>query len=268
MALLGGPLTQNLEVKMLQQRRQNITWDNYVTFGLVARYQGSNNTGFGHSNSTVFWKDLVGNADLSLTGGLVPGTRRWGSNYFESLKVNVTNFTWLSSQLPSSFSPENCTLEVVFMPYAGADNTGGGDIIGIDDIESPPYTTVTLEMNSLNASFLVEESATFVTLNRRPVVANTIYSVSMPVSPFNPIPAQNGAKGIYYNGIRQYRANRTANLFVQLPVHLLNLASNPVLNDIKQIFFGRIYEVRVYNRALSESEIALNASLDLQIYTP
>ncbi len=253
---------------MLQHRNQIVAWnDNYISFGLVARYQGSNNTGIGHSATATVWKDLIGNADLTLIGGLVPGTRQWGANYFESLRVNISTFAWRSSPLPTSFSPENCTLEVVFMPYTGADSSNGGDIIGIDDIASPPYTTIALEMQALNASFLVEETANFVVVNRRGLVANTIYTSSMPVSPFRPIPAQNGSKAIFYNGTQQYRANRTANLFVQLPEHFLSLASNPALVDVRQIFFGRIYEVRIYNRALTSLEIAFNASLDLQRYT-
>ncbi len=252
---------------MLQQRRQVVAWtDDYVAYGLIARYQGLNNTGIGHSATTAVWKDLIGNADLLLTGGLVPGTRQWGPDYFESRKVNVSYFTWISSPLPPSFSPENSTMEVVFMPYVGADGVDGGDVIGIDDIVSPPFTTIALEMRALTARFLVEESANFVAVNQRTLVANTLYTVSMPVSPFRSVPALNGSKAIYYNGVQQYRANRTANLFVQLPEHYLSLASNPVIMDVRQIFFGRIYEVRIYNRALAPSEIALNAALDLTRY--
>lgn len=252
---------------MLQQRSQVVAWDDgYISLGMVARYQGLNNTGSGHRDDTTIWKDLVGSADLTLTAGLAPGTRQWGPDYFESRKVNVTIFSWLSSPLPSSFSPETCTLEIVFMPYTGADSGRGGDIIGVDDIATIPYTTVTLEMQGMNASFLVEESASFTVVNRRTLVANTLYTASMPISPYSAIPAQNGSKAIYYNGAQQYRANRTGNFFVQLPQHFLNLSGNPAVLDVWQIFFGRIYEVRLYSRALDPGEIAWNAALDLQRY--
>ncbi len=252
---------------MLQVRREIVAWyDDYVAYGLIARYQGANNTGVGHSSSALVWKDLVGNADLSLLGGLVPGTRQWGVNYFESLKVNVTYFNWSSSPLPPQFTPENSTLEVAFRPYAGADSANGGDIIGVDDVSTSPYTTVSLEMQGMNASFLVEESATFVVVNRRTLTANTLYTASMPVSPYSAVAALNGSKAIFYNGTQQYRANRTGPLYVQLPAHYLSLASNPAIVDIRQIFFGRIYEVRVYSRALTAGEIAQNAALDLQRY--
>ncbi len=252
---------------MLQQRRQVVSWDDgYVSAGLIARYLGGNNTGQGHSATTTLWKDLIGNADLTLPEGLVPGTRQWGPNYFESLKVNISHFAWASSPLPPSYSPENSTLEVVFMPFAGADSSNGGDVVGIDDVPTIPYTTITLEMQALNASFLVEERANFVVVNRRALTANTRYTVSMPVSPFSPVPALNGSKAIFYNGVQQYRASRIGNFFVQLPEHYLSVASNPVLIDVRQLFFGRIYEVRLYNRALSPEEIAQNAALDLQRY--
>ncbi len=252
---------------MLQQRRQIVAWDDYITNGLIARYQGSNNTGSGHSASTVIWKDLIGTADLTLNGGLVPGTRQWGSNYFESLKVNISIFAWLSSALPPGFTPENCTIEVVFMPYVGADTSTGGDLVGIDDIIPPPFTTITFEMRGLNGAFAVIETSTYTIRNTRALSANTLYTISMPISPYSPIAAQNGFKAIYYNGAQQYRAARINNLYVQLPEHYLSLSSNPVLLDVREIFFGRIYEVRLYNRALNAAEIAHNAALDLRIYS-
>ncbi len=251
---------------MLQQRREVVSWEAYITGGLVARYQGANNTGAGHSASAVVWKDLVGNADMSISAPLLPGTRQWGPNYFESLKVNPSHFAWLSLPLPASFSPENSTMEVVFMPYTGADSANGGDIIGCDNIPTPPYTTIALEMSGMAASFLVEESATFVTVNRRTLVANTMYTVSMPVSRFNPVPTLNGTKAIFYNGLQQYRAARIANLFVQLPEHRINLFGNPVIIDVRQVFYGRIFETRIYNRALTDAEIVQNAAIDRRVY--
>ncbi len=251
---------------MLQQRREIVAWDAYATSGLVARYQGLYNTAAGHSSSTLIWEDLIGDADLFISSPLLPGTRQWGPNYFESLKVNQTHFAWLSSPLPAIFSPEHSTMEVVFMPYTGADSSNGGDIIGIDAVPTAPFTTVALEMSAMNASYLVEETSTFVTVNRRTLTANTIYTASMPVSPFSSIPAQNGTKAIFYNGAVNYRAARIAPLFVQLPQHTVNLSGNPAILDVRQVFYGRIYEVRIYNRALTDAEIANNARLDRQIY--
>lgn len=251
---------------MLQQRREIVAWDEYVTSGFIARYQGLNNTAAGHSASAVIWKDLIGNADMTISASLLPGTRQWGPNYFESLKVNPAHFAWLSSPLPALFSPENCTMEIVFMPYVGADSSMGGDIIGCDDVPNPPYTTITLEMSSLSANYLVEETSALVVVNRRTLVANTIYTASMPISAYSPFPAQNGTKSIFYNGALQYRAARSAPLFVQLPEHRINLSGNPVLIDVRQVFYGRIYEARIYNRALTDAEIAQNALLDRRIY--
>lgn len=251
---------------MLQQRREIVAWDAYVTSGLVARYQGLYNTAAGHSASTLVWEDLVGQADMVISAPLVPGTRQWGPNYFESLKVNPTHFAWLSSPLPSSFSPENSTMEIVFMPYAGADTSEGGDLIGCDNVPNPPFTTIALEMRDLTANYLVEETRTFVVVNRRTLTANTIFTASMPVSPFSAVPAQNGTKAIFYNGTLQYRAARIAPLFVQLPEHRINLSGNPVIIDVRQVFYGRIYEARIYNRALTDAEIANNARLDRLIY--
>lgn len=251
---------------MLQQRRQVVTWGAYVTDGLVAYYRGDNNTGFGHSADTALWKDLIDGADLTLSPGLKPGTRQWGRNYFESLKVNPDPYSWLSAPLPAGFSPENCTLEVVFMPYAGASGTDGGDVIGCDDVPSAPYTTITLEMAGLNGSFLMEEKSTFVSLNKKLLTANTMYTASMPVSPFSPVAGQNGSKAIWYNGVRNYVAARISNLFVQLPEHTINMGGNPALPSVAQNYYGRIFEARVYSRALTAAEITHNAALDRKNY--
>ncbi len=251
---------------MLQQRREIVAWQNYVTEGLVALYDGFNNTGAGHSQTTEVWKDLLGSADMTILTPLRPGTRQWGPNYFESIRVNQAWFAWLSAPMPPSFSPENSTMEVVFMPYAGADSANGGDIIGCDDIPSQPFTTYSLQMAALTAEFLVCETSTLTVVNRRALTANTIFTASMPISPFNAVPALNGTKAIFYNGALGFRAARIANFFVQLPQHRINLSGNPVLMDVRQVFYGRIYTARIYNRTLTDAEIARNAALDRQIY--
>ncbi len=248
---------------MSQQRRQVITWQkSYVTSGLVARYLGSNNTGNGHDAATTVWKNLLGSADMVLAAGLQPGTRQWGVNYFESLKVSVAAFSWLSGNLPLEFTPENCTVQVVFMPYTGADASNGGDVIGLDNITTNPYTTITLQMSGLNAQVIFQETSNFTTTSTRTLLANMIYSVTLLATPYSAIPARNGRKTIYYNEVRFYDMARTANFFVQLPRHYISVAGNPAIVSPLQNFYGRIYEIRLYNRMLTQAEIVKNVGLD------
>ena len=90
----------------------------YVQDGLVAQWDGIDNTGTGfHDPNATTWKDLRGNLDLALTGD---GT--WSANG-NSLVVNGLS---ASSQ---SAAPEYRTIEVV---YKKTDNSGrilfsGGD---------------------------------------------------------------------------------------------------------------------------------------------
>lgn len=252
---------------MPSQRQQVIVWSKgYVTSGLIARFLGSNNTGNGHSTTTAVWKDLVRNNDLTLPQGLKAGTRQWGINYFESLKVAVDPFAWLSGNLPPEFTPEKCTAEIVFMPYTGNDAGNGGDVIGFDDISTSPYTTITLQMNALNANSYFQETGSFTLTYGRAILANNIYSTSMSAYPYNSVPARNGQKRVFYNGILAFTAPRTNNFFVQLPNHYMSLSGNPVIISNLQNFYGRIYEVRVYNRVLSPAEVLHNANLDRAIY--
>lgn len=248
---------------MAEQRRQVITWQKgYVTSGLVGRYLGSNNTGNGHSASTTVWKNLAGSADMVLSTTLRAGTRQWGPNYFESLRVSVSPFSWLSGDLPVEFTPENCTIQVVFMPYTGADASNGGDIVGLDDIPTNPYTTITLQMSALNAQVIFQETSNFSISNTRALLANMIYSVTLLATPFNLIPERNGRKIIYYNEVQTYNLARTANFFVQVPVHHISAGGNPAIISAAQNFYGRIYEIRLYNRQLTPVEIVKNAALD------
>ncbi len=252
---------------MPSQRRQVITWQTgYVTSGLIVRYLGSNNTGAGHSSTTAVWKNLVGDSDATLAAGLRAGTRQWGVNYFESLKVSVAPYSWISNALPEQFSPENCTLEAVFMPYTGADASNGGDIVGIDDIPNNPYTTITLQMSALNAQIIFQETGNFTITNTRALLANNIYNVCMQASYYSPVPARNGRKIIYYNGIQTFNAARSANFFVQLPTHYVAMGGNPALPTSVQNFYGRIYEIRLYNRILSPREVLRNANADRAAY--
>ncbi len=252
---------------MSSQRRQVITWQTgYVTSGLIARYLGSNNTGAGHSATTTVWKNLVGNSDASLAAGLRAGTRQWGVNYFESLRVSVVPYSWISSLLPGEFSPENCTLEAVFMPYPGSDASAGGDVTGIDDVPDNPYTTITLQMSSLNAQSIFQETSNFTITNTRALLANNIYNASLQASYYSPVPSRNGRKIIYYNGVQTFNMARSANFFVSLPAHYISMGGNPAIISSNQNFYGRIYEIRLYNRVLSPREVLRNANSDRITY--
>ncbi len=252
---------------MAEQRRLVITWQKgYVASGLVARYLGSNNTGSGHSTTTTVWKNLVGSADMVLSTSLRAGTRQWGANYFESLRVSVSAFSWLSGNLPPEFTPENSTIQVVFMPYVGADAGNGGDVVGLDNVATNPYTTIALQMGALNAQTIFQETSNFTISNTRALTANLVYSVTLVATPYSAIPARNGRKKIYYNEILFYDQARTANFFIQLPSHYISASGNPGILSTNQNFYGRIYEIRLYNRMLTPAEIARNVALDRANY--
>ena len=70
--------------------------DDIVKDGLLVWYDGDNNTGNGHSNATTTWKDLSGNGnDATLNGFDGTATSGWNSNYLafdgENDKVELKN---------------------------------------------------------------------------------------------------------------------------------------------------------------------------------
>lgn len=59
----------------------------YITEGLIIHYDGINNTGNGHSNTTTTWKDLSGNENNATLVGF-DSTSGWQDNYLKFDGVN------------------------------------------------------------------------------------------------------------------------------------------------------------------------------------
>ena len=67
----------------------------YVQDGLIAMWDGIENTGWGsHSSNTLIWKDLVGNLDLFYTGSLGNMVGYWESDCFRA--VSKGRYAWMN----------------------------------------------------------------------------------------------------------------------------------------------------------------------------
>lgn len=210
----------------------------YVTSGLIHRWDGINNTGSGHSGSATTWKDLVGSSDLTITGQYAS----WVSNalsFVDSLKDYVYTDT-LDNQ-------SACTLEVCFEstgstntnivminPESGTDLRNARQVVIYTDNTVGGYATSGLTYSNTEAA--ISDIRT-VSVNYTDLAVNSMYI--------------NAAAASLSNKTHSYRYDGTHQMYVGG-------------NDNNTKFTGKVYSVRIYNRALTAEEIAANYAVDLE----
>lgn len=207
----------------------------YVQEGLVLHYDGINNTGSGHSSTTTTWKDLSGNGnDATITGGT------WGSSYVTFTETNTSNGIKTNSNFPIDFSQ---TFNIVF-EYSAID--------GIDPLfGSRTTTTDGFMIWNFDSSVSLDTigNSTRVAIGDR-LDANTIYNLTFVFS--------EGTMKMYKNGtLHKQTSITTGSIEMPLTVFTAGAQSNSI---------GNVYSVKVYNRALSDSEVLQNYQIDNSKY--
>lgn len=239
--------------------------DGYVIDGLVARHVASRNQGDHFDPAALTWRDLVGNADLVLTPSSLTTARKWGANYFDSQKTGAAWFTWLAT-LPPEFTPESCTIEQVMMPTADGDGSAGGDVWGINGKPAAPYISADNEMYGKNIRFYAPETSSYSQVGaNQTLVLNQLYRVSSQIQPYN---SGAGRKQMWIDGVKKIDVARTAaKLYItESPARLSVMGNGGDFRVATQVFYGRLYELRIYNRTLTPEEIAQNYARDVAVY--
>ncbi len=237
--------------------------DGYVHNGLVARYIASRNARTGYDPSALIWRDVVGHADLQITPASLDASRKWGANYFASQKADATWYT-MQAKLPESLNPEDCTVEFVMMYTEPADTTNGGDIWSFNARDTAPYATADNEVYGSSLRFYAPETASYSQVGAQGLTANKMYGVSTQIQPYND---GAGRKQMYLNGVRKVDVARAASqLYIRKSPVDLALLGNPAFQQPAQLFFGKLYELRIYGRALTPEEIAQNYARDAAVY--
>jgi len=216
----------------------------YVSDGLILHYDGINNTGVGHSNTTTTWKDLSGNGN----DGTLFHTNPTGSWTNNGLIFDGSANNWVRSV---QLNPEQITIEVVYevSQLKGKEQEivcnfeSGGVGININtanQIQGEGYisgyryvSSVVPTLNSIRQTTLTYDNATL-----------KLYNQSLL------------AQSLNVAGSIGEAANNT----------VFALGGNPTgLNvDTQYMFSGKIYNVRIYNRALTDEEITKNYFIDKQ----
>lgn len=210
---------------------------NYIGNGLILHYDGINNTGSGHSNTTTTWKDLSGNNnDGIITGGT------WQNNLLKFSTSNESNGVKTKQNFPIDY---NNTFNIVFK------------LSNVNDVEalfgSRSTTTDGLMLFNFNTnnslSLDTRGSNTRIQIGER-LLANTLYNITVTFS-------ENTVKS-YVNGELTKTTNFT-NASLNFPLTIFTAAR-------RSNALGEIYSVKIYNRALTNQEILQNYNVDKAKY--
>lgn len=219
----------------------------YVKDGLIVHYDGINNTGTGHNNSATIWKDLSGNGNDGNLNGCIWNEDNLSLDGKSFVKANTNPLFHEIGGTP------DMTVEVVSEKVSKT----YGAIIGLSvDVNKFSYMTLWTCNGNDGRCYSVEYSGTAGATNWQ---QKTFSYTDIPL---------NTKKSISYgknatNYFTYCNADKKDDVAIS---NSLGWKSNefyigrPTSNNY--YFEGKIYSVRIYNRALTEQEIQQNYQID------
>ena len=214
--------------------------DDYATEGLIGHWDGINNTGTGtHDATATAWKDLAGTCDMALTDN---GSWNAGHN---GLVVNGRSA--VAAKTVSNYK----TIEIAYK-MTRAD----GSILLSTGIKSK---YVLFDTNGTCEYFDGEKE----TLMIPRAFDATAFRTSTAV--YND--AANTVESVYAEGVQEKSGTTHLNTWGVYQSNVLQLGSRSAdANDWK--WYGEVYSVRLYDRALTPEQIAHNHFLDIMRFCP
>lgn len=215
---------------------------NYVKEGLVLHLDGINNTGNGHSNTTTMWKDLSGNGN---DGKLNNFDNTDNSGWFE----NGISFDGINDVIEvaesDTISPKEQTIEIILQKDGDSNTTDGRQIFFVK------WKGYTMEINKNNTISYGRNSGylTYLTSNKT-INLSEKYSIVAK--------HENNISRLYINNIFEKEQNVQPIAYSMMKtITIGNYAGNG-----GQYLNGKIYSIRMYNRALTDSEMEHNYEID------
>lgn len=211
----------------------------YVTNGLIHRWDGIDNTGSGHNASAVTWADLVGSTNLTLS---TTTNISWGDN---SLNLNgVIRDVIYANTIDN---PSACTLEVCFESTGNSATT----VVMVNPASGTgsrnAREVVLFADNTVSGIGASSKSYT----NTEASIAN-IRTISVDYTDLT-------INHLYINGTATTQGNTT---------HSFQYSGSKEMYvggvDTNYKFYGKVFSIRIYNRALTAQEIADNYAYDVE----
>lgn len=209
----------------------------YVSNGLVACWDGIENAGVGmHDANATVWKDVVGGYEFALTGVTVEADRM-------TFDGTATSYGTLDSvgSTATFGAAKNGTMEIVF-----ASRTASGTQVLLQSTSG-----IGLAFGFYQGNILSSTVSSPVFPFAQGTATNSIsirYSSSKPVSPIY----TNGSSLVSGTGNNSWGSPNSTTTFIGVRA---NKADNTH-------FPGSIYSIRLYNRQLTDEEIAANYIVD------
>lgn len=214
----------------------------YVTSGLIHRWDGIDNTRNGHSSAAAAWDDLVGDADLTVNGAIT-----WGDSY-ASLPAIGTTGNFMKSAEGKASTAAGKTVEVVIAP----DGTDTCTIAQLAN-DSAGYGKITVYSDNTigvkgDSGYTYDTGVASITAVRH------IGAV------FESDPTQ---QTVYVNGDAVSLSSRTHSMRYENSCYIVGGSMRYATDTSAGYSFkGKIYAIRIYDRNLTAEEIAQNYAVD------
>ncbi len=208
----------------------------YTTANIVTKLDGTENTSSGHSTSVTTWSDISGK---SKNGTITGGT--WGANYLQFngtstwVNLGVMNSNYQSLEATFSTDRDNIAEDVILCNW----ETGGAGIY--------------LANGRLYASFYIGGAYKAIPSKEKCVIGEI----------YNAIGTYDGKKlSFYINGVLQGELSITGTIGTPANSTVMAIGANPSRDGISgtpSLFKGKIYNVAIYNQALTVEQVRNNA---------
>jgi hypothetical protein len=245
-----GPLAGGNTISIFGENLPYINTSDYVQDGLVAHYDSINNIGLGdkfHDNNATIWKDLSGNGnDCTLSGDYA-----WANNRI-----------YQAGSTPSSYWQGNCAT-----PKINITNDYTAEIALIANSTNQKHESIytSTYMQALrnwcrdNTSYPCEAGDPPGLRWRFGFDNNTVLTNSIDGQTMATIAVAKDQTSIT-SFVDATANNQTAITPVTNLKNNINLIIGPKPANTEAI--NQYYAIRIYNRALSQSELSINAELD------
>ena len=200
----------------------------YLQGGLIAQWDGIDNVGAGtHNPDAKTWKDLVGTRDLALVSGKAAFA---DGNALECLSRSAGYATG-----PAAACPDYKTIEIVCTQKTGS------DIAVVFSAGSGPRAIL-----SEGAFAGTMDMTKYYGWSGNPATLAVTYDGNSPSN--------------YYENATLLTATSTTDSWGY--GNLEGLCVGGRVSDEAHPYIGKVYAIRLYDRVLSQSELAMNAAID------
>ena len=253
---LSGTLTQGTSTITVSYGGKTTTFNvtvtaspQYVTDGLIAYWDGIDNTGSGHDSSALKWVDLVNGYELNLRETTYT---TWGTDCI-NFAGDKTQGLYTDTQLWTKSS--TATIEFVLKPEATSTQVVGNfdvDATGTSGVSNKTsrrfvlYADNTIGFRGASGNTYTN-SASALTAIRKMVAEYTDFTVDNAWVNGTALSLSSNTHSLTFSNTPQYRIGIE---------NLQNGANNTYP------LTGSIYAIRVYNRKLTSEELAKNLNYD------